>query len=322
MFRLVRVRQSDPAWIYDEELRTFAGPNSPKFLEEDIGRGSIPGYDARRAALAQKPQAAALGFRVRLMLLRAAFGLRVCLRCPTCMSHGGRECQRSDLLGNSSSLQGGTFGRCCAAAWSMENQKQGPLHVHGHIALECAHQQQEFGRIGRAAATSWARPLHRVHQLQKPCLQRRVYLPRDVDSRNSAECEAAWPEYATTPLLYTIPKCLGFQHDRSDGQRWLQQYKQFVFQVQCCKQHHIHLPDASGNRKPLPSCQDRTEKDKRKHGYPKTKQMVKQGCMVCPGMAEQLELPLSGRKRNPARPARRRVPEWYPWHLAGPWARQ
>lgn len=58
MFRLMRVRQSDPAWIYDEELRSFAGPNSPKFLEEDIGRGHIPGYEARRAALAQKPQAA------------------------------------------------------------------------------------------------------------------------------------------------------------------------------------------------------------------------------------------------------------------------
>lgn len=74
MFRLMRVRQSDPAWIYDEELRSFAGPNSPKFLEEDIGRGHIPGYEARRAALAQKPQAAALGFRVHLtLLLRAAF---------------------------------------------------------------------------------------------------------------------------------------------------------------------------------------------------------------------------------------------------------
>lgn len=297
MFRLMRVRQSDPAWIYDEELRSFAGPNSPKFLEEDIGRGHIPGYEARRAALAQKPQAAALGFRVHLtLLLRAAFGLRVCLRCPTCMSHGGRECQCGDLLGNSSSLEGGAFGRCCAAAWSVENQKQGPLHVHGHVVLECAHQHKSLAELavlleqrGRALYTEYINFKSHVCREEYTC-------PELWTPEKQAECEAAWPEYSTTPVLYTLPKCLGFQHDGSDGHRWLQEYKQFLFQIQCRKQHHIHLPDASGSRKPLPSCLDRAAKDLCKHGYPKTKQMAKQGCVVCPGMAEKLELPLSGRK--------------------------
>ena len=109
MFRMMRTRATDPAFAHVDGAASFGLREKP-WLDTAVA-GQLPAYSARRAALAQKPAAAAVGFRVHLaLILRAAFGLRFCLHCPRCALHkAADESLCCDLLGNNSVLEGGAF---------------------------------------------------------------------------------------------------------------------------------------------------------------------------------------------------------------------
>ena len=61
-------------------------------------------------------------------------------------------------------------------------------------------------------------------------------------------------------------------------------------------QHHHHKKDKkTGLRRPLPACRAQ-KKDECKHGFPKTKLLTEHALVVCPGIAQQRGLRVSGRR--------------------------
>ena len=296
MLRMFRLRQSDPAYQYEPFLQQFSGCNDPSFFADETATSEIPAYAARRVALAQRPAAAVIGFRVQILLvMQAAFGLRVCLDCPNCART--RDCNCMDLLGSSSRLEGGAMGRCCAVCWSIENQKQGPLHVHGHLVLENLHQHHNLQEIATKIAEKGKEVTDQYFRFKAHACREEYMVPERWNAAEREKVEKAWPEYADENDLYLLPSFFGWSSEGDEaGERWLKAYRDLVFTVQSRRQHHIHLPNAQGTRQPLPSCLDSTKSGLCKHGFPFLNQLLPECCVICPGMGEKLQLPLSGRK--------------------------
>ena len=107
----------------------------------------LPEYDERRGILARDPLAAADGFRVICeVVLETLFGVRFCPDCPTCNRNDSPSpCQ--DLFGSSATPEGGIFGRADAFIGSIECQKAGSLHMHGHLFVQCLHQHSAMQHI-------------------------------------------------------------------------------------------------------------------------------------------------------------------------------
>ena len=290
MLRMVRVRRSDPAYIYDTNLQGFSGPNQPCFVGDGC---SVPTYEDRKVVLAQSPVSVALGFRVQILLvMQAAFGLRVCLDCPRCAR--GRDGKCGDMLGNSSRLEGGAFGRCCAICWSVETQKQGSLHVHGHAVLENLHQHHALAEIADILLRKGRQVVEQyMHFKKHVCRQEYACMGRWTEEAQQ-KTEKNWPEFADEVDLYLVPAFIG--STAMSDVAWKQAYETLLFGVQSKRQHHIHLPNAEGIRKPLPSCLDSSRSGLCKHGFPLESQLCPMCCVVCPGMAELLDLPQAGRK--------------------------
>lgn len=136
MLRLARWSRRDPAVEHDQVLREVGGREYPK-----ADTGKVVSFEERRRILALKPVAAAMGFKVQIMLLlRHVFGLRMCPFCPACQRQTNCKVFCADLMGNASELEGGAFGRAAAAFFSIESQKSSALHVHGHVVIEGLHQ--------------------------------------------------------------------------------------------------------------------------------------------------------------------------------------
>ena len=91
----------------------------------------IPNYEARRTLLARDPWACACGFQVLAGLaLRHISGLRFCPGCPHCVRS---KQPYADTFGSYAAARGGVFDRIDAVFGSLECQKRGSFHLHGHF---------------------------------------------------------------------------------------------------------------------------------------------------------------------------------------------
>ncbi len=85
-----------------------------------------------------------------------------------------------------------------------------------------------------------------------------MYLSGMRKSRSASEEQ--WPEFAQTCLIQFL------QHR---------------------KQHHVHLPTATGVRVPLTSCRKKDKPNEWKSNFPQDSRMI----VVCPGLARRLKMP-------------------------------
>lgn len=107
--------------------------------------------------LALKPAAVAPGFKVHVLLL-----LRAYLECGRACSAQHAQHRRTgrSFTGIWQAMQpslveaSSVFGRRAAALFSIESQKAGALHVHGHIAVEGLQQIATLQEIGRKVDTT------------------------------------------------------------------------------------------------------------------------------------------------------------------------
>lgn len=84
---------------------------------------------------------------------------------------------------------------------------------------------------------------------------RKVYcdLPAWDAERDAVENE--WPEFRTSTLMLSKPS---YQSDRDLAPtQWCAAYfNHDVEELQKRKQHHVHIPDEEGKRRPLDHCRD------------------------------------------------------------------
>ena len=254
---------------------------------------ALPGYDARRALLARDPLACAHGFEVLVgLVFRHIFGLRFCPRCPDC-AQSDHPCM--DAFGSNATARGGAFGRIDAIFGSLECQKSGAYHLHGQLFLQCFHQftpLQELVDLGREPVLE----LLRKYSDFSAHVQRRIYSnPEAWHDKRQAEVEEEWPEYKNSSLMLSRPT---YQLDcLMDPEEWRQAYlAEDVEELQMHKQHHVHIPDSEGIRRPLAHCRDPTDPDKCKAGFPHDGWLTDDRLHICPGLAEDLGMPFKGKK--------------------------
>ena len=129
-----------------------------------------------------------------------------------------------------------------------------------------------------------------------------------------AETEEHWPEYKNTCILMSRPAwlyrrsqaCIGsatasMKSMIKDGTNWLRQYVPYKQRLQEMKQHHVHIMDEKGVRRPLTSCRRRDKPAECKGGFPQTMQTdpnQKKAVVVCEGLAKKMHMPHQGRRNK------------------------
>lgn len=117
--------------------------------------------------------------------------------------------------------------------------------------------------------------------------------------------EDAWPEFRDEVDLLLLPAFFGDKPldrqtseiaARSEGERWLAQYRDDLHYVETRRQHHIHPPDAAGVRRPLAHCRRKDDPTKCKGGFPREGEVCAIPCVICPGLAADFGLPSAGRR--------------------------
>lgn len=126
-------------------------------------------------------------------------------------------------------------------------------------------------------------------------VQRKVYCNKDAWERERDEVEDAWPEFRNCTLMCSRP---AYQEDHlMTPEAWRATYlSEDVEGLQKRKQHHVHLPGPDGMRLPLKHCQDAKDPTKCKSGFPRTPWLTEEPFVVCPGLAEEKEMPHKGKR--------------------------
>ena len=217
MLRLSRTRRNDPVFAegHDAVGARLCGRRQPSLNAgpDDVVlgvpmeelRGTIPGHDERRAMLARDALATVDGFRVIVAVTyEHLFGVRMCRFCSDCNNgQHGRPFQ--DLFGNSSTPEGGIFGRCDAGYTSIEAQKsRGSLHAHSQLFIECLHQHTPLIEVLRSLR-SGGNDLVRRYLMYKEHVSRQVYADAATAQDRLPGIETAWPEYAESTLFVSRP---------------------------------------------------------------------------------------------------------------------
>ncbi|CAJ1386507.1 unnamed protein product [Effrenium voratum] len=299
MLRLARVRQSDPSLQSDRD-RSFQSRSSPK-LDEEFCRLSpealleeLPDYDERKTLLARDPLACAEGFRVLVLLaLRHLLGVRFCPRCPDCAAS---DSPCADAFGSNATATGGVLGRVDAVYGSIECQKAGSLHGHFQVFVQCFHQHTPLSQLMKLEEEGGVRRLFQKYASYSAHVRRSVYCRPDLWQEGLRETvEADWPEYKDSSLMLSRP---AYQTDASMSPAdWKARFLEVdVEELQQRKQHHVHLPGPDGQRQPLAHCQDARDLSKCKSGFPRDKALVDGTVLVCPGLGQNFELPVKGKR--------------------------
>ena len=249
-------------------------------------------YDERKALLARDPLACVEGFRVLVLLaLRHLFGMHFCPRCPDC-SQSDSPCM--DIFGSNATAAGGIFGRIDAMYGSIECQKSGSLHLHSQLFVQCYHQYTPLSELMRLNAE------HRVEMLRRYSTYsahvRRAIYNKPLDwQEEKDEVEAEWPEYKNSHLMVSRP---AYQWDDTMApDAWKAAYlAEDVESLQKHKQHHVHLPGPDGERQPLNHCRDAKDPTKCKSGFPRDGWLTDELLLICPGIAEDMDMPRKGKR--------------------------
>ena len=252
----------------------------------------IPDYETRRALLARDPLACAYGFQILVGLaLRHIFGLRYCPQCPNC-SCSSRPC--TDAFGSNATARGGAFGRIDAVYGSLECQKAGPYHLHGQFFVQCLHQftpLSELVRLGQEAQLE----IIRKYSSYNAHVCKMTYANLEAWHEEQVAVENDWPEYKQSTLMISRPD---YQSDQATpAEEWKQSYlERDVERLQMHKQHHVHIPDREGVRRPLNHCRDSKDPSKCKSHFPRNSWLTPSSLLICPGIAEDRKMPCKGKK--------------------------
>ena len=307
--RLSRYRRGDPlvdpltapgeaGWI-GVDLPRLAPEDTKNFVE-------LPEYDLRRLIHARDPLCVVDAFQVyvRVMLARLA-GIRMCPQCPHC-NKGENPCQ--NRFGSSAMPQGGIFGRADAIFSAIEAQKsEGALHLHFKLYVQRAHQHKTLQEIASMIKEGLLDPdmLKAFH-----CWISNETYP-DVLRQEAAgdQVEQEWPKYEADAELGRIPAFLWGDpgsHVLSDGvdkgalledgAHWQESYDRAAQHRLERVQHHIHKRGPDGTRRPLPACIAPSKPDCCKHEFPMDNRLTQEPLVICPGIAKERGLRISGQR--------------------------
>ena len=124
----------------------------------------------------------------------------------------------------------------------------------------------------------------------------------DVDRWKAEQetIESQWPVYKDDVLTVSKPAYLSSSSSADDpeGQQWLEAFKEDVQGLQQRKQHHVHVPDENQVRQPLTHCRRKDKPKECKAGFPKVKQLLRKAVVVCRGLAQAMEMTISGRRNQ------------------------
>ena len=259
------------------------------------------------------------------VVLPALYGLRMCPQCPHC-AMSENPCM--DIFGSNATPMGGSLGRADALVGGIEAQKaEGVLHMHFFLFLQILHQFANLNEIAQKL---------REHLVSVEAMKNYVSFVRratypDVEKfmAERADIEAAWPAYATDPLLCKPPHfvsmppealpeiILGGASWLEEGKVWSTQYFSRLQHALSRMNHHIHpvINAETGERKPLSSCVPRGKPNSCKYDFPLESHMCADGILVCSCIANELGLEQTGPRSllGSVLPARNE-----PWLNAGP----
>jgi len=330
--RLSRYRRNDPLvhpavaseerkWIGQDEpsLETSAGNSDEGEDEFEEEAMDFPDYDLRRLILARDPLCAVDAFTILIrVVLAKLLGMRMCPDCPHC-NKGKHPCQ--DAFGCNAEPQGGICGRCDALFGAVETQRSGTLHLHFFVFLQRAHQHKTLKEI----AEMIEQDLLTVDELKE--FHCRVcdesYPDPKRQKRESEDLEKQWPTFRNDKKLGRIPAfiwgdegpCLGdgraSQNELvADGKAWLASYEAAAQHNMARLQHHMHKRGEDGERHPLPACRSTAKPDQCKHDMPMDKRLTDRPLLVCPGIAEDHGLRVTGQRSALGTVLGKRNNEW------------
>ena len=318
LLKLARVRREDVGVKSTDEVskarRKFAGSDSPSIfypgtvddddadIEEATTVLELPSLATRQAINAQDPLSSVHHYLVAVyVLLPAAFGLRMCLRCPHCnidqhdpanVSYA-TSCQ--DVRGNNAKPIGGVGGLAQALALATEFQGEGTPHGHGFVALCNAYQHRSLQDIADLIK-SGAHELSSseiVERIKSFCehLQREDHFDDDKHQADIEQLEAefhrgnegprsvylsARPEEfyksGSVPTLWSESLNADIAEVYAEAIEFKRKYERDVQFVFSRVQHHWHNKGKDGSRVPMKYCKAKGNLCKQgicKRGFPK-----------------------------------------------------
>ena len=124
------------------------------------------------------------------------------------------------------------------------------------------------------------------------------------------QVEQAWPTFRDDTELGRIPSFV-WRSDQSphlfsesasesdlsrEGHHWREQYDKAAQHRMERVQHHIHKLTTDGTRKPLPACIAPSRPGSCKHEFPMDSRLTTEALVICPGIAKERGLRVSGRR--------------------------
>ena len=125
---------------------------------------------------------------------------------------------------------------------------------------------------------------------------RQEYEDLDGWERRQKQTEEEWPEYKkSTKLVSSFKSLLRI----SDSRLWCESYlKDYVQPLQELKQNHVHALNANGERVPLTHCRRNDDPTKCKGDFPRTKWIIADAVVLCPGLAVKMGMASGGRRNR------------------------
>ena len=342
--RLLRKRANDPWLKYGEPdfktlMQKLAAADYPSLETPtrewadandcDYAEIGLPEYKLRRQAVSNDILCCVEAFLVLVkVVLATLLGIRMCPKCPHCNANDSRNpCQ--DLFGSNMDTFGGIFGACDGFGGAVESQRGGTLHIHLIAYIISAFQHSTLARISEMIEEK----LLSVAALERymEWVNRNEHLDAALHNKNVEDMEKQWRQtykHKSNDALGYVPTFVF--NDKSatmwsgadlptafdDAAAYMKLYNSSGQFVLSRTNHHIHLKDSkTGERVPLNACIAKRQKKKKvkecKHGFPMTKQRTRKTKLVCPGVARQHHLKVSGQRNALGSFLVRRRDDWF-----------
>ena len=302
MLHLSRAGQNDPVCIAQPWLRQWEGHAHPSLeLPIDSLISALPSYEQRKPMLSQDLLVCMSAFRIVVRLaMPTIFGVRVCLCCLRCNFPMGKSaCQ--NIFGSVDSSEGGFIGRLDACLGSIENQKEGVLHIHWLLWPQCLSQ---FSSMHDISLLIKKEKLVKQYTTYKNYVFQEVYHDSFGLQLRRKLLEDDWPEYESTfSLLFCSPLCSLVMDTTPDDAAMVH-----LWNIQYCKDlpknlehwnHHIHplrATDDQEARRLLAGCVGKGEPNVCKHRFPHDKELLSEASILCYGLACQFGLKVTGHR--------------------------
>ena len=217
-----------------------------------------------------------------------------------------------DVFGSNAKPEGGVFGRVDGVYISIEAQKSsGSLHFHAQVFVESLHQHSCLQEIYETMKEDSLFSVAEFFRYAEHTT-RQVYADEDGWKKRRYQREEAWPEYAESLELVSMPGYMMHRQDPElmfigghgsvenmvkDGQDWLRAYLTgHVQQIQEMKQHHVHPLQTDGTRSLLQHCRRVDDPSKCKGDFPRQGWLLSETAVLCPGLLRKFDMPSSGRR--------------------------